>query len=139
MNLYLHKKITTFVIIDIQTRMSTFQITLDKRPIFLLACSIPELQPVFASFKCNGFGHIINPNSWLSKIKVTCISCGKSSRINLLMIELFPTDLFPSRTILIFLGLGKFCIMEYCVNSDYKLSNTALGLKLDQTLGTFIG
>ncbi len=136
MNLYLHKKITTFVIIDIQTGMGTFQITLNKRPIFLLACSIPELQSIFASFKCNGFGHIINSNSWLNKVKSTCISWGKSSRINLLMIELFPTDLFPSRTILIFLGLGKFCIMEYCVNSDYKLSNTAFGLKLGRKSGS---
>ena len=43
--------------------------------------------------------------------------------MNLLMMELFPTDLFPSNTILIFLGLGKFCIMEFSNIQIIKLRN----------------
>jgi hypothetical protein len=75
----------------------------------LLASSIPELHSQAFVFDVDSFGYEIHSNGGLPQRESTCSLPVKLSKINRLMIDVFPTDWSPSKTILHFTA-GLFYI-----------------------------
>ena len=82
-----------------------------------LSSSIPELHAETFVFDVDSFGDEIDSDGRLGEVRVTCSLPVKLSKMKRLMIDVFPTDWSPNRTIL-HLMAGLF----YMFKSTYSIA-----------------
>jgi len=92
-----------------------------------LSCGIPELHPQTLVLNVDCFGHEIDAHCRLCEGGGTCSLPVKLSKMNRFIIEVFPTDWSPRRTILHFTA-GLFYIFSNYIDiqNHSHLINTHL-------------
>ena len=99
-----------------------------------LSGRIPELHPQTLVLNVDSLGHEIHSHCWLPNVRRTCSLPVKLSKMNRLIIEVFPTDWSPKRTILHFTA-GLFYIFSNYKHSESSAPHICSQILSDYRLG----